>query len=173
MVTQLGEPIPVLNSPVCKEVFPDTQPKHPLAQLEAISPRPVTWHQWEETNPALTAITFQVLEEGNKVSPQPPLPQTKQPQFLQLLLIGHVLQALHKTCCPSLDLPQHLSVLSVMVTTYKTPCHQHKRLAFQNKHLETQFHLPKKCQTGENSKIWWGLFKRMDSIVWELQTYSF
>ena len=40
-------------------------------------------------------------------------PQIKQPQFLQSLLIGHILQALHKPCCPPLDLLQHLNVLSV------------------------------------------------------------
>ena len=84
MVTQHlpGEPIPVLNNPFCKEVFPDIQPKLTLAQLEAISPHPVTCQQWEETNPALAVSTFQVLEESNKVPPQPPFPQTKQPQFL-------------------------------------------------------------------------------------------
>ena len=46
-----GQPIPVLNNPFCKEVFPDIQPKPPLVQLEAISPHPVTCQQWEETNP--------------------------------------------------------------------------------------------------------------------------
>uniref|UniRef100_A0A8C9F701 Ret proto-oncogene n=1 Tax=Pavo cristatus TaxID=9049 RepID=A0A8C9F701_PAVCR len=66
------------------------------------------------TNPALAVSTFQVLEESNKVSPQPPFPQTKHPQFLQSLLVGHILQALHKPCCPSLDLLQHISVLSVL-----------------------------------------------------------
>ena len=40
-----GEPIPVLNNPFCKEVFPDIQPKLTLAELEAISPHPVTCHQ--------------------------------------------------------------------------------------------------------------------------------
>jgi len=39
----------VLNNPFCKEVFPNVQPKLALVQLEAISPRPVTCHQWEET----------------------------------------------------------------------------------------------------------------------------
>ena len=34
--------ITVLNNPFRREVFPDIQPKPPLAQLEAISPRPVT-----------------------------------------------------------------------------------------------------------------------------------
>ena len=44
MVTQPppGEPIPVLNNPFCKGVFPDIQPKPPLMQLEAMSPHPVT-----------------------------------------------------------------------------------------------------------------------------------
>ena len=81
-----GEPIPVLNHPFCKEVFLDIQPKPPLVQLEAISPRPVTCHQWEETNSALAVSTFQILEESSKVSSQPPLPQIKQPQFPQSLL---------------------------------------------------------------------------------------
>ena len=85
----------MLSNPFCKEVFPDSQPKLTLAQLEAISPRPVTCHQCEETNSTLTVSTFQVLEESNKVSPQPPLPNTKQPQFLQSLLRGQILQALH------------------------------------------------------------------------------
>ena len=117
MVTQPppGEPIPVLNNSFCKEFFPDIQPKPPLVQLEAISPRPL---QWEETKKTLSHykhlsdIIFQILEESNKVSPQPPFPQTEQPQFLQSLLVGHILQALHKPCCPSLDLLQHLKVLA-------------------------------------------------------------
>ena len=37
-----GEPIPVLNNPFCKEVFPDIQPKLTLVQSEAISPHSVT-----------------------------------------------------------------------------------------------------------------------------------
>lgn len=62
-----GEPIPVLYNPFCKEIFPDIQLKLTLAQLEAISPRPVTCHQWEETSPTLAVSTFQVLEESNKI----------------------------------------------------------------------------------------------------------
>jgi len=54
-----GEPIPVLNNPFCRD-FHDIQPKFTVAQLKAISPHPVTCHQWEETNPALAAITFQL-----------------------------------------------------------------------------------------------------------------
>ena len=59
-----------------------------------------------------TLLTFQGFEESNKVCPQPPFPQTKQSQFLQSLLIKHILQALHRPCCPSFDLFQHLHVLS-------------------------------------------------------------
>ena len=77
-----GEPILVLNNPLSKEVFPYIQPKLTLVQLKAISPRPVTCHQQEETNPALAVSTFQILEESNKVSSQPPFPQTKQLQLL-------------------------------------------------------------------------------------------
>jgi len=74
-----GEPIPVFTNPFCKEVFPDIQPKLTLAKLEAISPCPVTCQQWEETNPALAVSTFQIMEESNKISPQPPFPQSKYP----------------------------------------------------------------------------------------------
>ena len=45
-----------------------------LAQLKAIFPRPVACHLQVESNPALAVSTFQILEEGKKVSPQPPLP---------------------------------------------------------------------------------------------------
>lgn len=51
--------------------------------------------QWEETNPAPAEITFQVFAEINKVSPQPFLPQTKQPHLPQPLLIRLIFQALH------------------------------------------------------------------------------
>ena len=90
-------------------------PWHNLRPFYFISlrPHPVTCHQWEETNLALSAITSRYWK-SNKISPQPPLPQTKQPQFLQSLLIGYILQALHKPCCPSLALLQHLNVLSVL-----------------------------------------------------------
>ena len=112
--TSLGSLIPVVNNPFCKEVLPDIQPKLTLAQLQAISPHPVTCHQWEETNPALTISTFQILEESNEVSPQPSFPHTKQPQILQLLLVWHILQALHRPCCPSLDLLQMKQIVILM-----------------------------------------------------------
>jgi len=41
----------------------------------------------QETNTYLTTASFQVVVESDKVSPQPPLLQTKQPQFPRLLPI--------------------------------------------------------------------------------------
>jgi len=70
-----------------KETFPNVQSKPPLTQLEAIASRPVASYLGEETNTRLTTTSFRVVVESNKVSPQPPLLQTKQPQFPQLLLI--------------------------------------------------------------------------------------
>ncbi|KAK1202130.1 FUT8 fucosyltransferase, partial [Pygoscelis papua] len=68
----------------------------------------------EETNTHLATTPFQVVVESNEVSPQPPLLQTKQPQFPQPLLIRLVLQTLHQLHCPSLDTFQHLNVLLVV-----------------------------------------------------------
>jgi len=102
MVTQHlpGEPIPVLNNLSVKKFFLISNLNFPWCNLR---PFPLILPPVRRDQPCSAAITFQVFEEGNKVSPQPPLPQTKQPQFLQSLLIGHVLQALHKPCCPSLE----------------------------------------------------------------------
>ncbi|KAK4820460.1 hypothetical protein QYF61_027037 [Mycteria americana] len=41
----------------------------------------------EETNTHLSTASFQVVVESNKVSPEPPFLQAKQPQFPQPLLI--------------------------------------------------------------------------------------
>ena len=64
-------------------------------QLEAIASCPVASYLGEETNTCLTTASFQVVVGSNKVPPQPPLLQTKQPQLLQ----SH---------CPSLDTLQQL-----------------------------------------------------------------
>ena len=55
-------------------------------QLEAIASRPVASYLGEETNTCLTTTSFQVVVDSDKVPPQPPLLQTKQPQFPQPLL---------------------------------------------------------------------------------------
>ncbi|KAK4825477.1 LOW QUALITY PROTEIN: hypothetical protein QYF61_027632 [Mycteria americana] len=74
----------------------------------------VLWLLGEETDPHLSTTSFQVVVETNKVSPQPPFLQTKQPQFPQPLLIRLVLQTLHQLRCPSLDTLQHLNVSLVV-----------------------------------------------------------
>ncbi|KAK4827826.1 hypothetical protein QYF61_021910 [Mycteria americana] len=57
---------------------------------------------------------LKVAVESDKVSPQPPLLQTKQSQFPQPPLIRLVLQTLHQLRCPSPDTLQHLNVLLVV-----------------------------------------------------------
>ena len=79
-------------------------------QLEAISSCPIASYLGEETNTCLTTTSFRVVVESNKVPPQRPLFWTKQPQLPQLLLRGHVLQALLQPRCPSLDALQHLNI---------------------------------------------------------------
>jgi len=79
--TSLGSLFQCFTALFVKQPFPDIQPKLTLVQLEAISPCPVTCPQWEEPHPTLAVSTFQILQEGNKVSRQPPFPQIKQPQF--------------------------------------------------------------------------------------------
>ncbi|KAK4829966.1 hypothetical protein QYF61_008097 [Mycteria americana] len=109
-----GQPVPMLDNPFSEEKFPNIQSKPPLAQLEAISSRPITCYLGEETDPHLSTTSFQVAVESDKVSPQPPFLQAKQPQFPQPLLIRLVLQTLHQLRCPSLDTLQHLNVSLVV-----------------------------------------------------------
>jgi len=65
-----------------KEIFPNIQSGPPLTQLEAISSHSIAGYLGEETNTCLIATSLQVVVESNKVSPQPPLFQTKQPSSL-------------------------------------------------------------------------------------------
>ena len=50
-------------------------------QPEAISPHPIAGYLGEQTNRCLTTASSQVAVESDKVSPQPPLLQTEQPQL--------------------------------------------------------------------------------------------
>ncbi|KAK4830514.1 hypothetical protein QYF61_011456 [Mycteria americana] len=109
-----GQPVPMLDNPFSEVKFPNIQSKPPLAQLEAISSCPITCYLGEETDPHLSTTSFQVVVESDKVSPQPPFLQAKQPQFPQLLLVRLVLQTLHQLPCPSLDTLQHLKVSLVV-----------------------------------------------------------
>jgi len=97
-----------------KEIFPNIHSKPPLTQLEAIASHPMTSYLGEETNTCLITISFQVVLESNKVLPQPPLLQTKQPQLPQPLLVRFVLWNPHQRVCPSLDTLQQLKVLLVV-----------------------------------------------------------
>jgi len=83
-------------------------------QLEAIASHPIPSYLGEETKTHLTTTSFQVGVESNKVSPQPPLLETKQLRFPQPLLIRLVLQTPHQPHCPSLVMVQHLNVLLVV-----------------------------------------------------------
>ncbi|KAK4821921.1 hypothetical protein QYF61_004924 [Mycteria americana] len=109
-----GQPGPMLDNPLSEEKFPNIQSKPPLAQLEAISSRPITCYLGEETDPHLSTTSFQVAVESDKVSPQPPSLQAKQPQLPQPLPISLVLQTLHQLRCPSLDTLQPLNVSLVV-----------------------------------------------------------
>ena len=63
----------MLDNPFGEESFPNIQSKPPLVQLEAVSSHPIDCYLGEETNTHLTATSFQVVVEGDEVSPQPPL----------------------------------------------------------------------------------------------------
>ncbi|KAK4824593.1 hypothetical protein QYF61_016838 [Mycteria americana] len=93
-----GQPLPMLDNPFSEVKFPKIQSKPPLAQLEAISSRPITCYLGEETDPHLSTTSF----------------QAKQPQFPQPPLIRLLLQTLHQLRCPSLDTLQPLNVSLVV-----------------------------------------------------------
>ncbi|KAK4824542.1 LOW QUALITY PROTEIN: hypothetical protein QYF61_016146, partial [Mycteria americana] len=86
----------------------------------------VTW----EKRPTPTSLpNLLSVVESDKVSPEPPLLQAKQPQFPQPLLIRLLLQTLHQLRCPSLDTLQHLNVSLVvrgpkLNTVFKVRPHQ-------------------------------------------------
>ncbi|KAK4814878.1 hypothetical protein QYF61_027907 [Mycteria americana] len=76
-----GQPVPMLDNPFSEDIFPNIQPKPPLAVVES-----------------------------DEVSPQPPFLQAEQPQVPQPLPISLVLQTLPQLRCPSLDTLQPLNV---------------------------------------------------------------
>ncbi|XP_068861257.1 probable C-mannosyltransferase DPY19L4 isoform X3 [Aphelocoma coerulescens] len=61
------------NQPFCEKNPPDVQPKPSLAQLEAMSSRPVSGCLGKETDPPLVTTFLQVVVETDKVTPEPPL----------------------------------------------------------------------------------------------------
>ena len=86
-----GQPVPMPDCSFSKEIFPDIYSKTPLMQLEAIASHPIASYLGEETNTPLTTPSFQGVVESEKVPPQPPLLQTKEPQSLQPLFIRLIL----------------------------------------------------------------------------------
>jgi len=90
-ITSLGSLFQCVTTLSVMKFFPNIQSKPSLAQLEAISSHSIASYLGEEINTCLTAISFQVAVESDKVSPQPPLLQTEQPQFPQAFLIRLVL----------------------------------------------------------------------------------
>ena len=65
-----------------EEIFHNVQPEPPLAQLKAITCSPIAVAL--EKRLILTTTFFQGVVQSNKGSPELPLLQTKQSQFLQL-----------------------------------------------------------------------------------------
>ena len=90
----------MLDNPFSEEIFPNTQSKPPLAQVEDVFSRVVTCYLQKETDTHLTTTSFQVVIESRKVPSQPPLLRTKQLQLPQPLLITLVLQTPHQPHCP-------------------------------------------------------------------------
>ena len=71
----------MLDNPFGEETLPNIRSKSPLVQLEAIASHAITCYLGKETDTHLATAYFEVVVESNKVSPQPPFLQDKQPQF--------------------------------------------------------------------------------------------
>jgi len=106
-----GQPIPVHHHSFREEILPNIPPEPPLLHLEAITSSCITGYVEEEADSHLATFSFQGVTESSKVSPEPPLLQTEQSQFPQLLHIRAVLQTPQQLCCSSLNSFQGLSIL--------------------------------------------------------------
>lgn len=76
------------HHPSSADIFPNTESKPPLAQYPVLSV--VTWGKKMDTH--LCTPSFEVVVESNKVFPDSPFFQAKQPQVPLLLFIRLVLQ---------------------------------------------------------------------------------
>ncbi|PKU44867.1 ryanodine receptor hypothetical protein [Limosa lapponica baueri] len=119
----------MLDNPFCEEIFPNSQSKPPLEQLDAISLCFITCYLGEETDLHLTTTSSEAVVEINKISPQPPFLQPKLPQFSQPFLITLVLETPHQLHCSSLNTLQHLNVFPVgmdakLNTVFEMQTHQ-------------------------------------------------
>lgn len=75
--TAQSQPSPMLNHPFSEEILPGFEPF--LVQLEAMLSYPVAAFLGEEGN--LGTISFQEVIQSEKVTPEPPPLQAKQPQL--------------------------------------------------------------------------------------------
>lgn len=82
----------MLDNSFSEKKFPYIQSKPRLAQLGTISSCPITYYLWEENDPHLATISFQMVVESNKVLPEPFFLQANPPSA-----------ALHKTCASDLS----------------------------------------------------------------------
>ena len=89
-----GNLVPINNHSFRGENSLNIQPEPSLAQLKASTSCPVSSYLGKEANSHLTT-SFYAIVESDKVSPECPLLQTKQPQFPQTLLTRLVLHTPH------------------------------------------------------------------------------
>jgi len=82
---------------------------------------------------------LQVLEGCYKITPEPSLLQTEQPQLPQPVLIGEVLQPSDDLRGPPLDLFQHIHVLLVLGAPELDTVFQ---VGFHKSRVKGQNHLP-------------------------------
>jgi len=103
--TALGSLVQRLTTLSVKTFFPISNLNPPCHSLRPL-PLVLSLVTWEKRPaPPLTTPSCQAVVESEKVSPQPLLLQTKQPQLPQPLPLRPVLQTLYQPCCPSLDTP--------------------------------------------------------------------
>lgn len=93
--TSLRQPVPMLDDPLHGENCPNTQSKPSLVQPKAISSCPIAYCLGEETDPLLANTSFHIVPETQKVSPQTPFLQSKQPKLPEPLLVWLQLRSLH------------------------------------------------------------------------------
>jgi len=74
--TSLGSLRQYLNT-LSEKFFPNIQPEPPLVQLEAFPSSFITGYAGEEAEPHLSTTFLQAVVDCDKISPEPPLPQTE------------------------------------------------------------------------------------------------
>ena len=97
-----------------KNFFLITSLNLPSFQFKPVTLCPVATSAVNKFVPIFLRNPFQELEGCYKVSPQPSLLQTEQPQLPQPFLIGEVFQHSDQFCGPPLDPLQHFNVLLML-----------------------------------------------------------